>query len=729
MPAILTIGGVAFDSWLARESLAHADNLTASPDTLDFNLNAINGAGVRCPKPAVGAEVIYTLPTGTRLFGGALVSAPQVLQGFNAVAYSCACSDYRIYADRRTLNDQFTAKTAGQIIVALFTKYAPEFDISLVDLTGYQIPSFRCKRSDRITTIMDALSKSTGYLWDINPNKQVIWAAPGTLTAPFGLTDTSRNFTNLQVTAARDQLQNRVIVKGAKYPATTATVDRWNGDGLTTGFRLSKQPFGTDGYVLFEDQFKGLAAATWNKVDVTNPSPPAGHTGADGYIFTTLQQGGSLTESGKLQVVGGSSVWGASRLTAVVPIARGDGFQRFEMDVYPQDVTGQGRVGLWDPSNLNSLSGEVYGFHFNAGNLVPSEAGVDKTALVTVTYTAAAGSCIRIRVIPNVTTGAEYYVNTDAANGFRASQWQHLYSSATGAQPTLTQMPAFNYNWSYRVGRVKVFKRLYNFGLTVGGVAKTVGVLNVDTDGGYDALIGTEAGDAPVLAFFGDTIPLSGTNNIVATYYESIPVLTQADDAVSQAAVKALENPGNLANGSDGIYEGYLEDLTLDTLALARQRATQQLLSFSNPLVTATFDTNAEGLKAGQVINCSLTSALSGRDLSGSYLIQDIRTRSLGSGMYVHSVTAGSRLKGIEEYLIELLMAGKAAQATVNDNSPLDVLVSAYDTLALSDTGSVTGPRITAVDTVTFTDAGSVTNGPLPPYVYGTAQYGLSSYA
>jgi hypothetical protein len=739
--ATLSIGGVFFDAWLERESLSHVDNLIASPDTLDFNLNFQGSGAAACPIPSVGAEVIYTMPPtggilmetgdhilmesggnitpeGRRLFGGVLSSAPQVKQGFLAVGYTCSCTDWRVYADRKTLNEWLTNITPGALIVYLFAKYAPEFDTSGVDITGPLIPSYRCKRSDRLTGVMADLAKLTGYMWDVTPYKKIVWSAPGTIPAPFGLTDTSYNFLNLTVTTARDQLQNRVIIKGAKYPATVATVDRFTGDGLTTAFRLSKQPYGTDGYLLFEEKFASLNLATWGVANVTNPAPPAGHIASDGYIFTTTQVGAALTESGFLQVVGGDAVWGDVRLSALVPLARGDGYQRFEMDVYPTDTTGFGRVGLWDPSAVATSAGEVYGVYFNAGTVYPSEAGVQKTALAVFTYTNT--DIVRVRIIPNATTGAETWVNKDAANQFQGSQWVHLYTSATGSQALLTVTPCFNNNLTFRVGRTKVLKRLYNVALTVAAVAETVGVLNVDADGGLDAVIGTEAGDAPVLAFYPDKIPAAAAA-IVITYYESIPIMTQADDFASQATIKALENPTGLATGSDGIYEGYLEDPLIDTLARARMRALAQLDEFSNPLVTVAFDTYADGLMAGQTITAALTLGASGRDLAGSYLIQDVHTQSLGSGKYVYSITAGSRLKGFEEYVLGLLIGAKALTATQSDNSPLDVIVAASDTLTMTDSGLVSGPGVVGLDTVVFTDSGSVVAGALPPYIYADA--------
>lgn len=692
----LTIGGVAYDSWLARGTADHGDDLTAHADTFAFRLNARNSAETLCTAPSAGQEVTYTLPDTTLVFGGVLATVKKVRVGFRAIGYDCTCTDYRTWADRRTLNDRFVNQTAGQIVVALFARYAPEFDTSLVDLTGPAIASVTFTRPTRITGALDQLKTITGYYWDITPAKKVVWSAPGATLAPYSLTDTSRNFEDLEVEVDRSQLRNRVIVKGAWFPATDATTDYFTGDGLTANFRLTKRPYGLDQYLVFEEQFGSLKTSIWTKADVNNPSPAAGHTGADGYLYTTIQAGAALVESGKLQIVGGDSTWGHVRLQAVTPMARGDGYRRFEMDVYVDDATKQGRFGLWDPNSLTGLAGEQHGVYFNAGTLVPSEGGTSKTALATVTYTT--GHAVRIRIVPGASSGATTWVNTDDANGFRASQWVKLYTSAVGSLANLTVTPAFSYNFIGRVGRVKVFNRIYGVTVTKATVPVTVGVLNVDNDGGVDALIGAVSGEAPVLSWFADTIPGAAVA-VAATYYESIPVQIAVDDPVSIAAVKALENPTSTATGSDGIYEGYIEDTALDSLPLARAAGQQDVDANSNPLVTLTWRTRDAGLAVGQLITVTLTAALSGHTISGSYLIQEVRLVSLGSGNYEWSITAGSRLKGVGEYLIELLAAGKRLDTTSGTDSTLEQLVAGVDTLA-------------------FAESYTIVAGPAGPYLY-----------
>lgn len=692
MAASLLIAGVEFSSWLERETLSVLDDLLAAPDTLAFGLNATNAAGATCPVPIAGSEVIYTTATGTRLFGGVLQAPEQDPAGFKACKYGCTCTDYRTFADRRRLNDRFVAQKPGAIAVALFAKYAPEFDTSLVDITnGPTITSIRFRRSDTITAALDKLASMTGFQWDINSQKQVIFGAAGTIAAPFGLADGSLNFSGLKVTIDRSQLANSVIVQGGNYPATTTTTDRFNGDTLTSTFGLSGVPFGLQQYVVFTEAWGSLNASIWTKTDVSNPSPPAGHIASDGYIFTTIQQGSALAESGKLQIVGGDGTWGDSRVVGGTPIARGSG-TRFEFDVYC-DGGGNCRVGLWNPNNTAALAGEQHGVYFNAGTCLPSEGGTSQAPANSITYTL--GHVVRVRIVPGATIGASTWCNTNDAAGFPSSSWTLLYTSVVGSLAQFALVPCFQKDFIGRIGRIKVLNPLYGMTLTVGGTAKTVGLLNVDEDGGVDALVGLAAGNTPQLAFFGDTIPGTGTANVVLTYNQAIPVLAIAQDAVSIAAIKAIENPLGLPttgpgpNGADGVYEGFVTDLSLDSLDLGYRRAAAELALYSNPLVSIEFVTYTAGLAAGQILPVALTTAGSGRNLSGQFLIQSVETRSLGSDSYAFTVKAGSRLKGVQEFLIALLMAGAPLETASDDGSAIDQITAANDSLVLAESFSI----------------------------------------
>lgn len=719
----LTINGVNYDSYLKKGTLDHVNVLRSEPDTLTFNL--IPGA----PVPTSGAAVEFTLPDGTLLFGGEVTGNPGAPVGFRSIGYQVQCSDWRNRANRKTVNARYQSTTGGAIIVDLFAQLAPEFDTSLVDLGGPLIKAVRFKDTDntRLTDVLDKLAGYTGYIWDITPDKKVIWQAPGTTVCPFSLTDASRNFQSLTVNVIREGLANRVIVVGGNMPDSKLTTDYWTGDGLTTRFRLSGTPATLDTYVLLQEDFASLDTSKWAVTSPDNPSPPAGHIASDGFLFTTLMQGAALAESGWLQVVGGDGTWGDVRCQAQVPSDRGKDGGRFEFDVYAEDATGHGRVGLWDPNAQDSLSGEQYGFLFDAGTIKPSEGGTAKTALASVTYTA--GKTVRCRVMPKSTGGATYWVNTDDTGDtglpadqrvpWRPSQWVKLYDSTAGSLTQFTVTPIFNQDFNGRVDRVRQYNPLLGVTLTVGGVAKVVGMLHVDEDSGCDALLGTDAGGVYVLAFFGDTTPASSAA-VQLSFYNAIPIKLQVQDDASIAACKAIENPTNDPSGSDGIHESVISDQTITSLDLAITRGAAELAVTANPEVQLTFATREQGARSGQVITAALTADASGRDLAGSYLIQQVETKSLGDGVnYEATITASSKLKGLTDYLLDLLKRGQQMATTDDDTSPIVTIVSGSDTLALTDSGSVGGPSVKTTDTLSVTDSGSVTSGPVGPFIVG----------
>jgi hypothetical protein len=629
MPASITIAGQPYDDHLRQETLHHANALNAEPDTLDFEL--IDGA----PMPPVGAEVVYTLPSGDRLFSGVLVNQPQRKASHLSVDYAPACSDWRHRADAKILNDRLVNKTAGQMLAELFPKYAPEFDTSLIDLGGPILISYHFELGMRLTEAMDALAELTGYIWDIDPYKRVIWQPAGSIMAPMELTDSSFNFTDLTVTVSAEEVKNRIKVVGGLYPAATATVEEFKGLATQTSFRLAHTPTSLDSYLVFEDSFNGLDTAKWVKTSPNNPTPPAGHIPSDGYLFTTLQQGAELAESGRLQVVGGTGVWGEVRFSAYMPLARGDGGRRFELDVYAETAVGAGGLCcLWDPNNLGALAGLAWGFLFDNGTIKPAVGGVAQAALAVVNY--AAGKTVRTLIIPKETGGAVLWVNPDDTGdttlpvddrvAWRPSQWVKLYETNTGSLANLIFVPVFNHSFNGRVDRAKVFDRLYGAKLEVfeGGVwvEKVLGKLDVDTDSGCYALLGVR-GDRPVLVFFPDTKPALDVPFRV-TYFRGIPVYIEARDEASIAAMKAIENPTNSPTGSDGIKDGLIKDPAITSIPMAMQRALQEIEQYADPHVTLSYRTQVPGLRAGQVVKAGLTQELSGRDLFGSYLITQV---------------------------------------------------------------------------------------------------------
>lgn len=719
MPRLL-IGGQDFDEWVAAGSLVHTNALGSEPDTLDFRL--IPGA----PSPATSAEVEYRLLDGALLFGGVVTGLETSPAAFLAVGQSVRCSDWRVRVDAKLLNERWVGLTAGQIIVTAFARYAPEFDTTEVDLGGAPIPSLTYRRDGRLTDLLNQLASATGFVWDLTPDKRVTWSQPATTPAPAALVDGSLNFQGLSLTPNRDNLRTVVYVRGRPRVASTATVDRFTGDGLTTAFRLTGTPYGTDQYVVLRGDFpRGIDPSVWSQVDATNPSPPSGHLSSDGYLFTTMQQGATLAESGWLQVVGGTGTWGQVRLMSAEAFARGDGARRFEWEVYVETSGKDGLFGLWDPTNQGAQSGARHAFLFEgaSGQVKPYDNGSVQSALATITFSA--GDTVRLRVAPGAASGAELWVNKDAVNGFRASQWVKLYTSTAGTWASFVIAAVFSRNFEGRVRRIRVFNALYGASLTVAGVPKTLGLLDVDEDAGVDALMGLAA-DVPQLAFFADTKPSSG-QAVVLTYFEAVPLLLKREDPAAVAALASIENPLSLPTGSDGRVEHLIVDDKVDTLRLANLVAEQDLQANANPEVGIRFTTRELGFRAGQVLTVNITAANSGRDVAGQFLLRRVTTRPTGPGLYSVEVEGTTRLKGFDSLLATLLRESKTPPNFADADGPLEEFLGGAGGVVLRGIGNLTPPGLVGAGVISGAGAGVFASGPAPgPYLYASGSFGAA---
>jgi len=94
---------------------------------------------------------------------------------------------------------------------------------------------------------------------------------------------------------------------------------------------------------------------------------------------------------------------------------------------------------------------------------------------------------------------------------------------------------------------------------------------------------------------------LSDGDKIKFEYYPHQPIRVRAKDDTSIAAMRALV-------GGDGIYDGSLiNDQSIETYEEARRRAQAEIDQYKNPILTAKFRTEKDGLKVGQIINITDT--------------------------------------------------------------------------------------------------------------------------
>lgn len=195
--------------------------------------------------------------------------------------------------------------------------------------------------------------------------------------------------------------------------------------------------------------------------------------------------------------------------------------------------------------------------------------------------------------------------------------------------------------------------------LTVNGVAKTLGLVNIDTSG-YDYYLNfqekyIQQDDSGTLLTTSDTVAI--------TYKYEIPILVAIENATSIAEV--------------GVKEFAVFDKSIKTTQEARDRATAEIVDYGSNVIEGSFSTYTTGFSSGQYINISLTDY----DVAADYIIQRVQARSLGGGTFNYTVSiASTKTMGIIRFLVELLEANKNL-IELDDNEAVDELFNITDSL------------------------------------------------
>jgi len=154
---------------------------------------------------------------------------------------------------------------------------------------------------------------------------------------------------------------------------------------------------------------------------------------------------------------------------------------------------------------------------------------------------------------------------------------------------------------------------------------------------------------------------LLAANYIRMEYNERLQIQIQYSDSASANALRSL-GLGDGVFDLDPITDRNIQDVTT-AISLAQARVQE----FSNAVVTVKFNTEVEGLKAGQIIHIADSTS---RSLDANYVIQQISIRQQ-DGRYkdrlVYQVTAGTTLFGWIEFMQKLLKTKDSIELNVED--------------------------------------------------------------
>lgn len=229
----------------------------------------------------------------------------------------------------------------------------------------------------------------------------------------------------------------------------------------------------------------------------------------------------------------------------------------------------------------------------------------------------------------------------------------------------------------------------HDFSITEGGVAKTVGIKNIDAPAAFDYLLNYQEKYVEKA----DGIAPAASTVMEFTFKYDIPILV------------AVENPDSIE--AIGQFEYAIFDTSIQDQDDARSRAQAELSDYADTIIDGTFETLEDGFRAGQYININLAPY----GVNDDYLVQKVVAKSLGNGNYTYVVSiANTKKLGIILFLIKMLE---------NDKNFLDIDPNeVVDELFTPDSqGILIGDSLIHDSLIS------------PPFKWGSCKWGLAQWS
>lgn len=270
----------------------------------------------------------------------------------------------------------------------------------------------------------------------------------------------------------------------------------------------------------------------------------------------------------------------------------------------------------------------------------------------------------------NVTTDISQVKNRQTVRGWIAVD-SNLYT-----QDEITDWEAESWRLDYPAKTLRIY--VDTTGTWSSFVEKTVWVENLDDPADFEYLFNFSE---KVVRRSTDTVP-PAWSIFRRTYYPYKPIRVRV---INQVSVDAMQ----LLLGGDGIFDGaVINDSSIRTFAEARTRGRAELDAYANPIITAEFTTQQDGLKAGQVIHITDSS----RWIDADFLIQSVTKWSRNDDRWTYRVNCGSTMFWLIEFF-QLLLA-QAGKFEVDISEIVDVVLNQDETITF--TPSITFTQKTA---------------------------------
>ena len=266
--AAMAVGSLPPAEWMFRHDSMSIRSTLNGRDTLSGVIDILDD---RDP-PMLNQEIVVT-EDGVRIFGGvineleyrAITSDPDASQD---LMVSVSAEDFNALADKRTVAsltvpEGATLKQALELLVPELAAYG--VTLSPAQVSGPVLPSLNFMLQTA-TAVLDELSTLTEYVWEIDAYQVLTMWQPGTVAAPFNITDgDGKVWGDIVIRPIASGFANRIIVRGPGN-GPSENVFAWYTDGVTNVFLMYMFVLQHFGQVLVDTPLETVPGESYESV-------------------------------------------------------------------------------------------------------------------------------------------------------------------------------------------------------------------------------------------------------------------------------------------------------------------------------------------------------------------------------------------------------------------------------------------------------------------------------
>lgn len=226
------------------EMLTSADSITIEDSIEERSTAQIGVIDERNLMSFRKGQPVFIYNDDELVFGGVIDTAERIKHTSDAM-HMISCIDWHYLADKRIMAKAYENIMAGEIIKDIIATYLIAEGVTEGTIQTGALVSEAVFNYVPVTDALDAIAEKAGYVWYIDPYKQLHFIQLGAMTAPFTMTSKDMEKGSIRLINGNPQYRNKQYIKGGR-DITDPQTQTFKGDGanqtFTVGYPIAKVP-------------------------------------------------------------------------------------------------------------------------------------------------------------------------------------------------------------------------------------------------------------------------------------------------------------------------------------------------------------------------------------------------------------------------------------------------------------------------------------------------------